>query len=79
MFFSKNLKCMKIFLFRREKKMLLSQFCHLRRLVFNQSSPVHPVSESRGGGLSVKEEDGRRRTDILVSNIGYIAHVFSLI
>ena len=22
--------------------------CHLRRLVFDQSSPVHPVSESRG-------------------------------
>ena len=31
----------------------------MRRLVFNQSSPVHPVSESRGGGLSVTA-DGRR-------------------
>ena len=25
----------------------------MRRLVFDQSSPVHPVSESRGGSLSV--------------------------
>ena len=33
------------------KKMLFSKFCQLRRLiVFDQSSPVHPVSESRGGG-----------------------------
>jgi hypothetical protein len=23
-------------------------FCHLRRLVFDQSSKIHPVSESRG-------------------------------
>ena len=28
--------------------MLLSYFCNLRRLVFDQSSPVNPVSESRG-------------------------------
>ena len=46
----------------------------MRRLVFDQSSPVQPVSESRGGTLSVTEEDGggrRRRTkEILVSNIG---------
>ena len=31
-----------------QKKMLSSQFCYLRRLVFDQSSKVHPVSESRG-------------------------------
>ena len=30
--------------------MLFSQFCQLRRLIFHQSSPVYPVSESRGGG-----------------------------
>ena len=30
---------------------------------FEQSSPVHPVSESRGGSLSVTEKDGRRRKD----------------
>ena len=39
--------------------------CHLRRLVFDQRSPVHPISESMGGSLSVPHE----RTEILVSNI----------
>ena len=34
----------------KKNQMLFSQFCHLRRLVFDQSSPVPPVSESRGGG-----------------------------
>ena len=44
----------------------------LRRLVFDQSSPVHPVSESRGGTLSVTEKDkGRRTEEILVSNFGF--------
>ena len=38
------------------------QFCHLRRLVFDQSSPVHPISESRGGSTSVTK-NGERRTD----------------
>ena len=28
-------------------------FCQRRRLVFDQSSPGHPVSESEGGPLSV--------------------------
>ena len=50
--------------------MLFSQFCELRRFVFDQSSPVHPVSEFRGGPLSVTKY--RRRTEILVSNIGQI-------
>ena len=36
--------------------MLFPQFCQLRRSVFDQSSPVQPVSESRGGPLSVTEE-----------------------
>ena len=31
------------------KKWLSSQFYYLRRLVFDRSFPVHPVSESRGG------------------------------
>ena len=34
-------------------KKKISQFCQLRRLVFDQSYPVHPVSESRGGTPSV--------------------------
>ena len=38
--------------------MLFSYFCHLRRLVFDQSSQVHPVSESRGGNLSVTDGEG---------------------
>ena len=51
--------------------MLLSYFCQLQRLVFDQSTPVHPVSDFRGGGLSVT--DGERtdgQTEIHVSYIG---------
>ena len=51
-----------------EKKMLLSYFCQFRRLVFNQRSPVHPVSESRGGSTSVTKS--KEKTEILVSNFG---------
>ena len=37
--------------------MIFSEVVKLRKLVFDQSSPVHPVSESRGGGtLSVTNE-----------------------
>ena len=37
----------------------------------DQSSPVQPVSESRGGTLSLTEkEDGQ--TEILMSNRGYL-------
>ena len=35
----------------------------LRRLVFEQSSPVHPVSESRGGSPRVTEEEKDRPTE----------------
>ena len=40
--------------------------------VFDQSSPVNPISESREGGLIVTDKGRRdgRRTEILVSNIG---------
>ena len=38
------------------KKMLSSYFSNIRRTRFDQSSPVHPVSESRGGTLRVTEE-----------------------
>ena len=50
------------------------------RIVFDQSSPVHPVSESRAGD---HERDARRTKDkgrmpeILVSNLGYIDKIFS--
>ena len=57
--------------------MLFSYFCHLRRLVFDQSSPVNPISESRGGYRERHgQTDGRmdgRRTEILVSNIEFEA------
>ena len=36
-----------------KKNAVLFKFCKLRKLVFDQSSPVHPVNESRGGTLSV--------------------------
>ena len=50
--------------------MVFSYFYQLRRLVFNQSSSVHPVLESMGDTLSVTEDGGR--TEILVSNVGCI-------
>ena len=43
---------------KEEEKMLYSCFCYLRRLVFNQSSPVHSVSESRGGTARVTHGEG---------------------
>ena len=56
--------------------MLSSQFSNIRRTGFDQSSPVQPVSESRGGTLSVTDGGGRRTNEgrtkeILVSNIGF--------
>ena len=44
--------------------MLLSQFSNIRRTQFDQSSPVHPVSESSGGTLSVTyiQEQEQNRT-----------------
>ena len=54
----------------------------MRRLVFDQSSPVQPVSESRGGTLSVTFERTEGRTkEILVSNLGLtsVSHVTYLV
>ena len=45
---------------RKEKVMLSSHFSNIRRTQFDQSSPVQPVSESRGGTLSVTKNG---RTD----------------
>ena len=39
-------------------KPLLSLFSQLRRLVFDQSSQVHPVSESSGGGYPERDTVG---------------------
>ena len=47
---------------REEKKII--KFSNLDKLVFNQKYPVHPDSESRGGGsLSVTEEQSRAEQD----------------
>ena len=49
---------------------LFFSFLLFRVLVFDQSPPVHPVSESRGGTVSVKHGGGVR-AEILLPNIGY--------
>ena len=67
---SKNSKNFK-YIFQQKRN---SQFCQLRRLVFNQGSPVNPVSESRGGPLSMTHEQTNHQTEILVSNIGFTAY-----
>ena len=45
----------------------------MRILVFDQSSPVHPVSESRGGGRYLERDKGRtnKLMEIFVSNIRF--------
>ena len=48
----------KIFAEKKKQKIICSYFSNIRRPQFDQSSPVQPVSESRGGTLSVTE-DGR--------------------
>ena len=50
--FRRKLKCWQ----KKKQQMLSSKFCHLRRLVFDQSPPVHPVSGSKGETLSVTHE-----------------------
>ena len=47
------------------------KFSNIRRTGLDQSSPVHPVLESRGGIMSVT--DGEGQIEILVSNIGFIS------
>ena len=51
--------------------MLFSQFYQWRRLVFDQSSPVHPVSESRGGQPERDIHRSSSRRVLLLSNIGW--------
>ena len=48
-----------------KKKEKTSYFNHFRGLVIDQSSPVHLVSESRGGGdsINVIEKDKQRDTN----------------
>ena len=46
--------------------MILSEFRHLRRLVFNQRYPVHPVLESYGGGAVSVTDEGRKSYCIIL-------------
>ena len=50
-------------------------FCQLRKLVFNQSSPLHPVSDFRVGTLS-DTKDGQG-PETLVSNLGFMLVLFA--
>ena len=66
---------------KEEEFFLSSKFSYLRRLVFNQSAPVHPVSDSRGGPLSMtdigqrtKEKDGNSCVLYWIQNLkGWLA------
>ena len=55
-------------------------FCHSRRLVFDQSSPVHPVSESRGvperDEVVVEEVAGKNYFFLILDNISYVLHLW---
>ena len=54
---------------RRKKKKLFSYFCQLRRLVFDQSSPVQPVSDFKGGPLHWYSE--LRTSDLFDDPLAY--------
>ena len=62
-----------------QKKLLSSKLLNIRTTRFDQSCPVHPVSESRGGGsLSVTHKgrrmnEGKKKPEILMSNMGCTA------
>ena len=43
-------------IFFNKEKIAILCFCYLRRLVFDQSSPAHPVLEYGDGDLSMMEE-----------------------
>ena len=62
-FFRKSENFENILLLSEEKKIQFSKFCPLRGSVFDQSSPVQPVSESRGCPLSVTHGRTNGETD----------------
>ena len=49
--------------------MLYSKFFNIRRTQFDQSSPVQPVLNFRGGSTSTTDKQMDGRMEILVSNI----------
>ena len=63
---------------KKEEKRCYPLSFQIRRTQSYQSSPVHPVSESRGGPLSLTEDKGPRSTEILVSNIGYFNKSYNI-
>ena len=42
--------------YRGPKKMLCSYFCNIRKIQYDQKSPVNPVSKSMEGPLSVTQQ-----------------------
>ena len=73
------------FTFCRRKKMITSKFSNIWRTRFDQSSSVHPVSESRGGTLTERDEGrtnertNERTKEILVSSFGLRNSVVSFV
>ena len=45
-----------------------TSFLYLRRLDFNHSCPVHPLSESRGGGLSMMKDGAQKYLCLILEN-----------
>ena len=45
---------------------------------FDQSSPVQPVSDFRGGSPEPDKQSPNERTEILVSNIGFLSFCLHL-
>ena len=65
----KSLLLFNLFFVQRENNAIILKFGYSRKLVFNQSSPVRPLSESREGPLSLTNGG---RAEILLFNIGMI-------
>ena len=63
-----------------KKKIISSEFSNSRNLVFDQSSPVQPVSEYRGGDLSVTKKKKKKKSEevrkslCLILDDGYVIH-----
>ena len=49
--------------------MLFSQFSNIGRTQFDPSSPIQPVSESRGGSTSLTEEEEKQKSTCLIQDL----------
>ena len=54
---------------KKRKKRLSSYFSNITKTRFDESSPVQPLSESRGGTLSVTEDEGRTKESLCLKDI----------